>query len=284
MASDTFPGWRPARVIENRPLAHGSMWIELEAMDELAAAYEPGHVLGLGIPQDGALLRHAYTVSRSDHSARRFAHLYRIIAGGRMTPRMSQLSTGAALFFHGPFHTPIQQEIQSDAERIVLIATGTGVGPLFGYAQKTLSDGELRRVSLYASFREESHICLSDDLDLLARRHPNFDWRYSVTHPSNGWRGVTGRVTDWVPGEIAKHKLNTYHFHLVGNGEMVHLVRQALHRAGVMRERVSVETSFHHHNARRVEPKIDKLAEQFRVGRAGTASKPNRSACTRRET
>src|SRR5262245_61033503 len=156
MSSDVFPGWRPARVVDNRSVAQGSMWIELEAIDDLTAAYEPGHVLGLGIPLDGALLRHAYTVSRSDHSTRRFEHLYRVIAVGRMTPRMSELCPGAKLFFHGPFHTPIQQEIRSEAERLILIATGTGVGPLFGYAQMALRKGEVRCMSLYASFREES--------------------------------------------------------------------------------------------------------------------------------
>jgi NAD(P)H-flavin reductase len=265
MARDTFPGWRPARVVENRRLSNGSMWIELAATDDLPADYEPGHVLSVGLPLDGSdsLMRHAYTVSRGDASSRRFAHLYRVISGGRMTPRMSQLLPGATMFFHGPFHTPIQQEIHAEAERIVLIATGTGVGPLFGYAQKTLREGEARPVSLYASFREESHICLSDDLDILARRHANFEWRYSVTQPSNGWRGLTGRTTDWVPGEIATHKLDTFHFHLVGNGEMVHLVHRALHRAGVAQGRVSTETYFHHH-AEPVEAEVEKLAEQFR--------------------
>src|SRR5215471_7112460 len=65
--------------------------------------------------------------------------------------------TGHDLFFHGTFHTPIQYEIQPGAERIALIATGTGIGPLFGYAEKTLRDGETRPITLYASFREESH-------------------------------------------------------------------------------------------------------------------------------
>jgi NAD(P)H-flavin reductase len=176
---------------------------------------------------------------------------------------MSQISPGAKMFFHGPFHTPIQQEIQAEAERIILIATGTGVGPIFGFARKTLREGEARRVSLYASFREESDMCLSDELSALARLHPNFEWRYGVTRPTNGWRGLTGRVTDWFPGEIAKYKLDTCHFHLVGNGEMVHLVRQALYRAGVVEGRVSTETYFNHH-AEPDEADIDSLAEQFR--------------------
>src|SRR5436305_261626 len=125
--------WRPARVIENRAVANGSMWMTLEAMDDLPALFEPGHVLGLGLKQDQGLMRHAYTVSRGGPAPGRFEHLYRIIQNGRMTPLLARQTIGDTVYFHGPFHTPIQREIQRDAERIVLIATGTGGGPLFGY-------------------------------------------------------------------------------------------------------------------------------------------------------
>jgi NAD(P)H-flavin reductase len=250
-------------VIENRPVAAGSMWLRLQAVDDWAAAYEPGHVLSLGLKLDNGFMRHAYTVSRGEFRSRQFEHLYRVISHGRMTPLLSEVSPGTTVFFHGPFHTPIQYEIQSGAERIVLIATGTGVGPLFGYAEKTLREGETRPITLYGTFREESHICLAAELDSLARRYPNFGWHYSLTCPSESWSGFRGRVTDWVPQEIGKNKLETHHFHLVGNGEMVHLVRKALYGAGVARERVSIETYFNHH----VEPdhlEINRLANQFR--------------------
>src|SRR5262245_51033077 len=150
MVRDMNPSWRPARVLTNRPVAHGSMWVSLAAVDELAAAYEPGHVLGIGLKLDSGFMRHAYTVSRGESRTRRFEHLYRVSSQGRMTPLLAELSPGDTVFFHGPFHTPIQQEIQSSAERIVLIATGTGVGPIFGYAEKALSDGETRPIRLYA--------------------------------------------------------------------------------------------------------------------------------------
>jgi len=180
-----------------------------------------------------------------------------------MTPHLSRLSIGDTVFFHGPFHTPIQQEIQAGAEHIILIATGTGVGPLFGYAEKALHEGERRPITLYAGFHEESHLCLSSELAALAGRFRNFAWHFMVTHPSKAWRGLTGRVTECVPGQLDKDKLETYHFHLVGNGEMVHLVRKALHRAGISPGRVSIETYFNHH----VDPSevdIDKLASRFR--------------------
>jgi NAD(P)H-flavin reductase len=240
------------------------MWIALEATDELPAAFEPGHVLGLGLEvDDNSFIRHAYTVSRGEPESGRFEHLYRVVNGGRMSPRLAKLASADEVFFHGPFHTPIQREIQRDAERIVLISTGAGVGPLFGYAEKALNEGETRPMTLYAGFRHESDTCLAAELSALAQLQPNFAWHFTLTQPSSDWCGLTGRVTDCVPYLINRERLGTYHFHLVGNGEMVHLVRRALHRAGVSAERVSIETYFNHY----VEPpddEVDSLASQFR--------------------
>jgi NAD(P)H-flavin reductase len=266
VAHDVYPGWRPARVVENRRVAEGSRWLTLQAIDDCAAAYQPGHVLSLGLSLDNGFMRHAYTVSRGEFRLRQFEHLYRVIPHGRMTPRLSKMLPGTTVFFHGPFHTPIQYEIQPGAEGITLIATGTGVGPLFGYAEKTLREGETRPITLYASFREESHICLADELDSLAHTYPNFHWYYSLSRPSGSWSGFRGRVTDWIPQELNSSKLETHHFHLVGNGEMVHMVRSALYGAGVARERVSIETYFNHH-ATPDNAEIDRLTVQFRDSR-----------------
>jgi NAD(P)H-flavin reductase len=255
--------WRPARVIENRLVATGSMWIKLEATDKLPAAFEPGHVLGLGVPVDQGHMRHAYTISRADPESRQFEHLYRVIPGGRMTPHLAALPAGSDMFFHGPFHTPIQQEIRAAAERIVLIATGTGIGPVFGYAEKALKEGESRPLTLYAGFHAESDMCLIDELEALARKYQNFAWHFTISHPSSLWRGLKGRVTDCVPAEIDTFNLDTYHFHLVGNGEMVHVMRKALHHSGVSPERVSIETYFNHY-AQPPDAEVHRLAARFR--------------------
>jgi ferredoxin-NADP reductase len=244
---DSRSSWRPARVIENRPVADGSMWLVLEAVDEFPAAFEPGHVLGLGIDVDGSIMRHAYTVSRGTPSTRRFEHLYRVIRGGRLSPQLAQLATGDKMYFHGPFHTPIQQEVRSAAERIVLMSTGAGIGPIFGFAEKTLREGESRPITLYAGFRTESDTCLEPELAHLAQSYPNFAWQFTLTKPSGKWNGLTGRVTEYVPALIDTKRLETYHFHLVGNGEMVNLTRNALHLAGVPSGQVSIETYFNHY-------------------------------------
>jgi ferredoxin-NADP reductase len=261
---DLNPVWRPARVIENRYIARGSIWITVEATDDEPAEYEAGHVLGLGLQQeDGHYLRHAYTISRGEPQLRRFTHLYRVIPEGRLTPILAQLQPGDPVSFIGPYHTPIRQEIQPDAERIVLIGTGTGVGPLFGYAEKTLPEGETRPLTLYAGFHEEADFCLVDELRTLERAHPNFAWHFTVTHPSVDWGGLRGRVTESVPPLIPKGTLQKHHFHLVGNGNMVHLVRKALYRAGMPAERVSIETYFNHHLDVNEED-VELVADRFR--------------------
>jgi NAD(P)H-flavin reductase len=240
------------------------MWIVLEAIDETPAAFQPGHVLGLGLKlNDNTLMRHAYTVSRGEASARRFEHLYRVVSGGRMSPLLAQVSPDHTVFFHGPFHNPIQKEIAADAEHIVLISTGAGIGPLFGYAEKALAEGEARPVTLYAGFREESDTCLRAELSTLASRHLNFNWHFTVTRPSKTWDGLTGRVTEVVPGQIGLNDLEKYHFHLVGNGEMVCLMQMALHRAGVSIGRVSIETYFNHYFEPSTEA-VEQLAGRFR--------------------
>jgi len=263
MAHDARSLWRPANVIENRLVADGSMWIALEAADDLTAAFEPGHVLGLGLKlEDNSLIRHAYTVSRGEPSRRKFEHLYRMVSGGRMTSHLLRLSPNDTVYFHGPFHTPIQHEIQRDAERIFLISTGVGIGPLFGYAEKTLTEGEARPMKLYAGFREEAHTCLISELTALSRKHSHFEWHFTLTRPGTSWSGLRGRVTESVPNQISGKELQTAHFHLVGNGEMVRLVENALHRAGVSHERVSIETYFNHY-VHPADDEIERLAERF---------------------
>ncbi|GMV81651.1 MAG: hypothetical protein AMXMBFR7_28350 [Planctomycetota bacterium] len=262
MPAEALSAWRPARIVQNEPMARGSIWLTLEAADGRAADFRPGHVLGLGLRQpDGSYLRHAYTVSVGDAPQRRFHHLYRVIPSGRLTPRLEKLRPGETIYFQGPGHRPIEDEVDPAAERIMGIATGTGIGPLFGYAQRVLELGEMRPITLFAGFREESDMCLRDELDGLAHRYPNFGYRYTLTRPSPEWRGLTGRVTDSLPPMLGR--LDRLHVHLVGNGEMVHLFRSALFAAGMPRERVSIETYFNH-SAEPPKPDVIGLAERLK--------------------
>jgi NAD(P)H-flavin reductase len=110
-----------------------------------------------------------------------------------------------------------------------------------------MNDGERRPIALLAGFREQSDTCLASDLEVLSRQHSNFSWQFTLSRPSSSWSGLRGRVTDHLPETIDVENLTAYHFHLVGNGEMVHLLRRALTSAGVSPDRISIETYFNHY-------------------------------------
>jgi NAD(P)H-flavin reductase len=131
--------------------------------------------------------------------------------------------------------------------------------------QRPLNEGEIRPLTLYAGFHEETDFCLVDELDALRRKYCNFAWHFTVTNPSRPWCGMKGRITECIPPLLRTTMLEKHHFHLVGNGEMVHLVRKALYRAGMPAQRVSIETYFNHH-ADPADVEIEALAARFRDG------------------
>lgn len=51
---------------------------------------------------------------------------------------------------------PIRQEIAPQAEAFVGMATGSGIGPLWGFAEQVLEAGWDRPIQLFAGFREEA--------------------------------------------------------------------------------------------------------------------------------
>jgi NAD(P)H-flavin reductase len=234
---------RRATIIENTEIARASRWLVLKPLDPEPLTYEPGNVLSLFIDHDGKTYRHAYTITHCDPAAHTFTLLYRVIPTGHMTPILAAKKPGDPAGFEGKYHNPIAAEISANPRAIVGIATGTGIGPLFGFAQKTLSEGSVTvPLTLYAGFREAQDICLAKEMEALAGEFSNFSWKYTLSKPGPGWTGLKGRVTESVPPLLGP--LKDLHFHLVGNGAMLRDYYEALERAGVPGERISSETYF----------------------------------------
>jgi NAD(P)H-flavin reductase len=239
--------WRPATILENKEIARASRWLLLRAADDEPVSYEPGNVLSLGLrlPQ----LRkqtHAYTVSFCDPDQRTFALLYRVIPDGRMTPSLATMRPGDSVEFEGQYHQPIRHEISAEPKLVIGISTGTGIGPLAGFARKSLEEGHITvPIRLFAGFREEADICLAAELDALAAQFSRFSWFPTLSKPGKSWKGMVGRVTTAVPPRLGPVKdLKDIHFHLVGNGAMLADFYEAFSRIGLPEQRLTSETYF----------------------------------------
>ncbi|HTB34062.1 MAG TPA: FAD-dependent oxidoreductase [bacterium] len=231
-----------ALVVENKPLGRGNRWLKLQFKPGAALDHEPGSVVGLSVRHGQGLLRHAYTVSRADAQARTLEFLYRVIPDGRMTPHLADLGPGAEVLMAGRGGHPISGEVSTDPEGIVLVSTGTGIGPLFGYSRLALAKGLKLPLTLFAGFREAADACLQEELAELAAQHPNFTWHFSLSRPDQAWKGLRGRVTETMPALLGP--VRNLHFHLVGNGAMVVELYNALTSLGLKDERVTSEVYF----------------------------------------
>lgn len=231
-------------VMENRVFGRGNRWLKLQILGKNVPGYEPGSVVGLSFRQDNVLLRHAYTISRADLEHGTLEFLYRVIPHGRMTPPMAALLPGAEIQVSGLGGHPISGEVATDPAGIVLVSTGTGIGPIFGYSQLALEKGCKLPIKLFAGFRELEDSCLQEELKALAEKHPNFEWHFSLSKPPAEWTGLRGHVTESIPTVLGEAR--DLHFHLVGNGNMVVELYEVLMALGLKDERVTSEVYFNY--------------------------------------
>jgi len=256
MVDDWTQAWREAAVTGNREVGRGCRLLSLELRDELPFPYGPGHVAVLR----RAGQRHPYTLSRVDPERRGLDIVYRVISGGRLTPLLESLAPGARLEFSGLHHTPVRDGIAPEARAVVLCSTGSGIGPLWGFAEQALGGDFDRPISLFAGYREAADICLAPELDALQAAHPRFRWQPTLTRPAADWPGLRGRLSESAPPLIPDPR--ACHFHLVGNGAMLAEMKAALAAVGVPEAQVTTEVFFNF-NAKADPEAIKAIAARF---------------------
>jgi NAD(P)H-flavin reductase len=252
---------RPARVVENRLIARGSCWLSLRIEDEWPLPYRPGTITSVLLEVGGHRLRHPYTVCAVDPESREIALLFRVIQGGNMTPLLSQLGAGNELAIAGAFATPIAGLIRPEATSVLGISTGTGIGPLAGFAREALLDPDWTRpITLLSGFRTEVDVPLAPQLEAM-EEDPRFSWQLCLSQGSENWEGLRGRVTTVLPKVV--ESLQGVHVHLVGNGKMITELRAGLLKVGFPTEFLTSETYYN----RNVPPDpqvVQQLAEALR--------------------
>ena len=251
---------RAARFHACREIGAGTYLFTLRVEDDHALDYQAGHVFALDlIDEQGKTLHHPYTIVDNDAQQRLLSFVFRLIPDGNMTPRLVNANAHTQLAFSGKFHAPIIDEIDVDAQCFIGISTGSGIGPLYGFLKDELENISIP-VHLLAAYRYEAERCFVSELDALAEEHEHFQWQACISQASPSWQGLRGRVDQ----QLTKiyPSLTDTHFHLVGNGSMINLIRPALLAAGTPEVQVSKE-SFFKHGEKVEQEAIDALAQKI---------------------
>ncbi|MGH9189207.1 MAG: ferredoxin--NADP reductase [Acidimicrobiales bacterium] len=242
-------GWGPksrchrrAEVEWIRPVCPtGTVRLGLRVVDGEGFEFVPGQFVGVEIGIDGlGYARSPYCILSPPADDRRFELVVRVVRDGPVSRYLGSCAVGDQIAFRGP--TGRSMVPPHDDLDIVLLATGVGIGPFHSLAAHLLRRGFPRTITLFWGLRLVEDICLIAELDELARLHPGFSYRITLSQPSKGWPGLRGRITESVPPRLAT--LGGTRYYLCGNGAMTEDMATALSDLGVREELLHQEHYF----------------------------------------
>ena len=171
------------------------------------------------------------SVAASDY----FLELHvRRVPGGEMSGWIhDRLAPGDTVDIQGPLGSCTYRP-EFAGQPLLLVATGTGIAPLYGVARDALRQGHDRPIRVYHGGRTMEDLYLHEALRALDAEHPNLEYRPCLSGDDVPAGIRAGRVTEHAFGrdhrDAAGHAV-----YLCGNPDMVYLARYRAVGAGVAR-------------------------------------------------
>jgi len=184
------------------------------------------------------------------------------VEGGFFSNLLCDLSEGESLKFHGPHGYFLLRQPLTDS---ILIATGTGIAPMLGFAQALFPDhgpnagADLsggRQIWMVYGTRYATDVYYQDYFEGLAAEHENFHYIATLSRPDDGWQGARGYVQEFVEKIATEHAEKSQasaepsvaegsgfniHAYICGLNEMVAANREVLKKLGWQRKQIVFE-------------------------------------------
>ena len=151
--------------------------------------------------------------------------------GGRMSGWIfERMAVGDAIDFHGPSGESFYEPGRAH-QPLLLIGTGTGLGPLAAIARDALYAGHRGAIHLYHGSREPEGLYLGREMHALAKHHSNFLFEACLSGGKKR-RGCRAGRADLLA--LENHPdLAGWRVFLSGHPAMVQEAKRAVYRAGV---------------------------------------------------
>lgn len=231
--------WIETKITRRKDWAPGLMSLELEAA---ATPFIPGQFINLGLDLGGTRVKRSYSLASA---AGQPCEVYlSLVAGGALTPALFERREGdpvwlddRALGFFTLEHVPA-------AERVWLIATGTGLGPFLAMLRSPVIWQRFAHVVLAHGARYVSHLGYADELARLAReRAGQLVYLPSLTRDAPPEGGLSGRLPALIESGRLEARLGLRfdpardHVMLCGNPAMISEVTSVLGARGLEKHR-----------------------------------------------
>ncbi len=210
---------------------------EVPAVKELK--FTPGQFISIVATVGGEQITRAYSIA-SPRDGNRFALCLNRVPDGLVSNRIFGLKPGDEIGISEPLG---YFTLRHPGRRIVFVATGTGLAPFRSMLLDHLPRTQPHVRLLFGS-RYEQGMLYRDELESLQQKYDSFRYLPTVTRPSEGWAGRSGRVQAHLDEALALRgpdEVATVDVYICGLKEMVDDVRAELKKRGFDRKQIIYE-------------------------------------------
>ena len=230
------PGYRLQRSDLEHPEHHREDWSVLNLPESLVCKEPVRRSYSLSLPTSQAdgnvTLLVRFSPGRQEKKRQ---------PAGKGSSYLYGLKPGAQVCFSGPFG---DFAIKPGASEKVFIGGGAGMAPLRAMVHSLLESGAQERIHFWYGARNLREAPYVEEMEALARRHPNFTWHLVLSeaaeHGAGLIRGLVHEATH--EGLLEKHPdLTSCEFYLCGPPAMLAATRTLLARLGIADEQVAYD-------------------------------------------
>lgn len=223
------------RITKIQNLTHDVRLFTLESEVELT--WKSGQFCSILIEdgKEGKAFR-AYSIATKGGTGNSFDLIIKLVPTGRGTPWIWTKKEGEifqVLFPLGHFTLAAEQDRET-----LLIATGTGLAPMRGFAYELLEKGIQKPITLIFGVRHDEDLFLIEECEELERKYPNFRFITALSQPSDMWKGRSGRLNTILETEMISPQSEAY---ICGSGPMIESISSLLQEKGLQKERIHFE-------------------------------------------
>lgn len=192
-----------SRLVEARRLAPAVRELVFERTDGKPFHFDPGQWVNLIVPLPGGDIKRAYSIASPPpaEGARRFEIAVTRVAGGPGSQHLHEMAEGATLRTVGP--QGLFTRKPGEGVPSLFVGTGTGVTPLRSMIKAAVDAGAGEPLWLLFGARHEEDVLYRDELEALARAHPNVRYEVTLSRSGTTWTGRRGYVQAHVPEMVA---------------------------------------------------------------------------------
>lgn len=237
MKIDNKPQKYTAKLIEKAYLDEGERFLSLkfELIKPNEVKFLAGQYISMKVSEVGE--RRSYSIVSTpdvDHAVTMVAE---IIPEGLGSNYLCGLDYGAEVELLMPMGKFV---VESDANKLLFVATGVGIAPIFAMINDLLiNEGERRPMRLHWGMRYEKDIFWMDELEMLAEQHENFVYDLVLSKPGDSWKLCWGHVQDCINRDL--DNMGEWEAYVCGNQKMIKNVKELLVEKGMNEDVINYE-------------------------------------------